>query len=162
MRSDRHTATLTMNNDPADARAKAVESSAAQANEWRLKINEALSSAWDLKYKLQRTERELAASKFKSLRKEAERQTADWESKLQEEKSKQDEAKKCANLEQELLDKTSALEKQLETETSSLLQRKRAAKEALLDAKEKIKLMTTKIEVFTKESDNLATINEGC
>ena len=57
-------------------------------------------------------------------------------------------------MEQELLDKTSALENQLETETSSLLQRKRAAKEALLDAKEK----TTKIEVFTKESDNLVTI----
>ena len=62
-----HSNKLTMNNDPADARAKAVESSAAQANEWRLKINEALSSAWDLKYKLQRTERELAQRASSSL-----------------------------------------------------------------------------------------------
>ena len=129
----------------------------AEINKHKQKMNDALSTTLELKYKLQQAERELSSPKTKMTLEAAEQESpAEFESKLQQ----VDGINNIASLEQELVTKNqeySTLQEKMKEETANL-RNNLEAKNALLVAKEKmLTLVTTKVEKLqTKEKDAAA------
>lgn len=132
-----------------------AESNAAEFNKYKKKARDAQSSASELQYKLQQKEREVSYLEAK-----AEEQKAEYEAKLAESSSTAEEAtkEKLANLHRQLKEKDkmyASLEEQLKTATVDW-QKKLSAKDALLDAKEKMhQLVKAKSESLQKKEKAL-------